>query len=248
MPVFSYPPATVKRSVTGRGRATKEQVASMVAALAGLGRPPRADAADALAVAIDHTPVNWVLDADIAAFFDTVDHERLIGCVERRVGDRRVIRLLRKWLKAGVMEDGRLMPTEEGTPQGAVISPLLANIYLHYVLDLWAQDWRQRHARGNVVIVRYADDAVLGRMLNQLSRRPSSLRSVHPPKLAVRPDAVVNRASTTRGDAPRRTTAASVTGPPRPSSSPSRRALNVGGSGQTWYGLILSKGSGMLLR
>jgi group II intron reverse transcriptase/maturase len=127
-------------------------------------RPGRGQhqALDALAVAIDRRPVNWVLDADIAAFFDTVDHERLIGCVERRVGDRRVIRLLRKWLKAGVMEDGRLMPTEVGTPQGAVISPLLANIYLHYVFDLWAQDWRQRHARGSVVIVRYADDIIVG--------------------------------------------------------------------------------------
>jgi group II intron reverse transcriptase/maturase len=128
-------------------------------------RPGRGqhDALDALAVGIERTAVNFILDADIRAFFDTVSHEWLIRFVEHRIGDRRVLRLIRKWLKAGVMEeDGKVTPTEIGTPQGAVISPLLANIYLHYVFDLWAQQWRQRHAQGNVIIVRYADDIVIG--------------------------------------------------------------------------------------
>jgi len=127
-------------------------------------RPGRSqhDALDALAVGIERTAVNWILDADIRAFFDTVDHEWLIRLVEHRIGDRRVIRLIRKWLKAGVTEDGKTTPTSIGTPQGAVISPLLANIYLHYVFDLWAQQWRQRHAQGDVIIVRYADDIVAG--------------------------------------------------------------------------------------
>src|SRR5665213_2946295 len=128
-------------------------------------RPGRGqhDALDALAVGIDRAKVNWVLDADIAGFFDTVDHDRLIEFVEHRIGDQRVIRLIRKWLKAGVTdEDGRTGPTPVGTPQGAVISPLLANIYLHYVFDLWAHQWRRRHAQGVVIFVRYADDIVAG--------------------------------------------------------------------------------------
>ena len=127
-------------------------------------RPGRGqhDALDALAVGIDRTTVNWVLDADIAGFFDTVDHAWLIRFVEHRIGDRRVVRLIRKWLKAGVMEDGQVAASEVGTPQGAVISPLLANIYLHYVFDVWAQQWRRRHAQGNVILVRYADDIVAG--------------------------------------------------------------------------------------
>ena len=100
--------------------------------------------------------------------FDAVDHAWLIRFVEHRTpgldpgADRRVIRLIRKWLKAGVMEDGQVTPTGTGTPQGAVISPLLANIYLHYVFDLWGQHWRKRHARGHVILVRYADDIVAG--------------------------------------------------------------------------------------
>jgi RNA-directed DNA polymerase len=124
-------------------------------------RPGRGqhDALDALAVGISRCKVNWLLDADIAGFFDTVSHEWLIRFVEHRVGDRRVIRLIRKWLKAGVNEDGVIKPGEVGTPQGAVISPLLANIYLHYVFDLWAQQWRQRHACGDIIVVRYADDS-----------------------------------------------------------------------------------------
>ena len=128
-------------------------------------RPGRGqhDALDALAVGIDSMKVNWIVDADIAGFFDAVSHDWLIRFVELRIGDKRVVRLIRKWLKAGVMdEDGRARPTRAGTPQGAVISPLLANIYLHYVFDLWAHQWRQRHARGNVTIVRYADDIVVG--------------------------------------------------------------------------------------
>jgi RNA-directed DNA polymerase len=127
-------------------------------------RPKRGqhDALDALAVGIARTSVNWILDADISRFFDTVSHEWLIKFVEHRIGDQRVIRLIRKWLKAGAMEDGVIEPTVEGTPQGAVASPLLANIYLHYVFDLWANQWRKRHAEGNVVIVRYADDIVIG--------------------------------------------------------------------------------------
>ena len=125
------------------------------------GRGPH-DALDALAVGIGNTRVNWVLDADIAGFFDAVDHDWLIRFVEHRVGDRRVIRLIRKWLKAGVMEDGEVTRPEVGTPQGGVASPLLANIYLHYVFDLWAERWRRRHAQGNVILVRYADDIVAG--------------------------------------------------------------------------------------
>lgn len=92
--------------------------------------------------------MNWILDADVSSFFDSVSHEWLIRFIEHRIGDQRIIRLIRKWLKVGVMEDGKVTPTEMGTPQGAVISPLLANIYLHYVFDLWANQWRCRHARG----------------------------------------------------------------------------------------------------
>jgi group II intron reverse transcriptase/maturase len=127
-------------------------------------RPGRGqhDALDALAVGIERRRVNWILDADIAGFFDAVSHDWLIRFVEHRVGDRRLIRLIRKWLKAGVMEDGVVRAGEAGTPQGAVISPLLANIYLHYVFDLWAERWRRRKAQGDVIFVRYADDIVAG--------------------------------------------------------------------------------------
>jgi RNA-directed DNA polymerase len=127
-------------------------------------RPERSqhDALDALATAITRMKVNWILDADVRSFFDSVSHDWLVRFVEHRVGDPRVIRLIRKWLKAGVMEEGAIMPTEAGTPQGAVASPLLANVYLHYVFDLWAERWRQHHAHGNVIFVRYADDIVCG--------------------------------------------------------------------------------------
>jgi RNA-directed DNA polymerase len=127
-------------------------------------RPGRGqhDALDALAVGITSTKVNWILDADISGFFDSVSHEWLIRFVEHRVGDSRILRLIRKWLKAGVMDDGNLVPTEVGTPQGAVASPLLANIYLHYAFDLWADQWRKKYAQGQVIVVRYADDIVMG--------------------------------------------------------------------------------------
>ena len=127
-------------------------------------RPGRSqhDALDALYVGITRRKVNWVLDADIRGFFDAIDHEWLLKFVEHRVADRRILRLIRKWLNAGVMEDGRRTKSEKGTPQGATVSALLANIYLHYVFDLWAQQWRKRHARGDVILVRYADDVVVG--------------------------------------------------------------------------------------
>src|SRR5436853_2666449 len=127
-------------------------------------RPGRSthDAMDALMVGITSTKVNWILDADIRSFFDTVSQEWLIKFVEHRVGDRRIIRLIQKWLKAGVLEDGIVTVSDRGTGQGAVISPLLANIYLHYVLDLWAERWRRREATGDMIIVRYADDLIVG--------------------------------------------------------------------------------------
>lgn len=127
-------------------------------------RPGRGqhDALDALAVGITRTKVNWILDADVRRFFDSVSHDWLIQFLEHRIGDPRVIKLIRKWLKAGVMEAGVLHPTEEGTPQGAVISPLLANVFLHYVYDLWVNHWRKYHARGQLIVVRYADDTVVG--------------------------------------------------------------------------------------
>jgi RNA-directed DNA polymerase len=127
-------------------------------------RPGRGahDAMDALVVALESRKVNYILDADIRSFFDTVNQEWLIRFVEHRVGDPRVIRLIRKWLKAGVLEDGVVSVSERGTGQGAVISPLLANIYLHYGLDLWAERWRRREATGDMIIVRYADDFIVG--------------------------------------------------------------------------------------
>lgn len=127
-------------------------------------RPGRSqhDALDALAYAIARRKVCWILDADTRSFFDTVNHDWLIRFVEHRVGDKRVIRLIRKWLTAGVLEEGQEVATTQGTPQGAVISPLLANIYLHYVFDLWTQRWRERRSHGDMIVVRYADDTVLG--------------------------------------------------------------------------------------
>lgn len=127
-------------------------------------RPKRSqhDALDALAAGIYFTRVNWILDADLKSFFDTVSHEWLVRFVEHRVGDPRVLRLISQWLKAGVMEDGVWKLVEAGTPQGATISPTLANIYLHYAFDLWANRWRHREACGNVIFVRYADDIVAG--------------------------------------------------------------------------------------
>ena len=124
------------------------------------GRGPH-DALDALSVAIDRRKVNWILDADIQNFFGSVSQEWLVRFLQHRVGDKRIIRLVRKWLKAGILEDGVVTVDDRGTGQGSVISPLLANIYLHYCLDLWADRWRRREAQGDMVIVRYADDLVV---------------------------------------------------------------------------------------
>ncbi len=125
------------------------------------GRSPH-DALDALAVGLRRKRVNWVLDADFREFFTSLDHQWLMRFLEHRIADRRVLRLIGKWLAAGVIEKGSWTQYEEGVPQGASVSPLLANVYLHYVFDLWAHQWRQRHARGDVMIVRFADDFVMG--------------------------------------------------------------------------------------
>lgn len=125
------------------------------------GRSPH-HALDALHTGLMTQRVNWVLDADIRSYFDSVDHEALLRVLDRRIGDPRIIELIRRWLKAGVMENGQRSDTVEGTPQGAGISPLLANVFLHYALDLWVSDWRKTKAAGRVVFVRYADDFVLG--------------------------------------------------------------------------------------
>jgi RNA-directed DNA polymerase len=127
-------------------------------------RPKRSphQALDALTVGIETRRVNWVLDADIQGFFDTLNHEWLVRFLEHRVADRRVARLIQKWLRAGVLEDGERRRSEVGTVQGGSISPLLANVYLHYVFDLWVQRWRRTQARGDVVVVRFADDFVVG--------------------------------------------------------------------------------------
>jgi group II intron reverse transcriptase/maturase len=125
------------------------------------GRSPH-HALDALSVGIWRKKVSWVLDADIRSFFDTLDHGWLVKFIEHRIADRRVVRLIQKWLRAGVLEDGEQIQTEVGTVQGGSISPLLANIYLHYVFDLWVQQWRTKRAKGDVVVVRFADDFVVG--------------------------------------------------------------------------------------
>jgi RNA-directed DNA polymerase len=156
-------------------------------------RPGRGqhDALDALAYGIKGRYIWWILDADIRSFFDTISHDWLIRFVEHRVADTRIIRLIRKWLKAGVLEQGAWSETKEGTPQGAVISPLLANIYLHYVYDLWAQAWRKRRATGDMIVVRYADDTIVGfqhqqdaeRFLRDLRERLAKFTlQVHPEK------------------------------------------------------------------
>lgn len=144
-------------------------------------RPERSqhNALDAIWVGITQRKVSWMLDADIRSFFDTIDHTWLMKFVERRVADPRMLRLIRKWLRAGISEGGEWSKTEVGTPQGAVISPLLSNIYLHYVLDGWVSQWRKSQARGEVIIVRYCDDFVMGfqyrtdaeRLLGELKER-----------------------------------------------------------------------------
>jgi group II intron reverse transcriptase/maturase len=125
------------------------------------GRGPH-HALDALAAGIVGKKVNWVLDADFRDYFSSLDHRWLEQFLEHRIADKRVLRLIQKWMAAGVIEDGKWTAFEEGVPQGASASPLLANVYLHYVFDLWAHQWRSRHARGDVVIVRFADDFVVG--------------------------------------------------------------------------------------
>src|SRR5712691_5171442 len=156
-------------------------------------RPGRGthDALDALCVGIDSRKVSFILDADIRSFFDEISQEWLIRFLEHRIGDRRIIRLIQKWLKAGVLEDGVVTISERGTGQGAVISPLLTNVYLHYVLDLWAERWRRREATGDMIIVRYADDFIVGfqheadarRFLDTMRERLQEFAlSLHPEK------------------------------------------------------------------
>jgi RNA-directed DNA polymerase len=148
-------------------------------------------ALDALAEGIHTRKVNWVLDADISGFFDTINHEWLMRFVEHRIRDKRVLRHIKKWLNAGVLEDGKRIRVETGTPQGASISPLLANIYLHYVFDRWAQRWRRRRAQGEVTLVRFADDSIVGfqykvdaeRFLEELRERLAEFSlELHPTK------------------------------------------------------------------
>src|SRR5258708_15703905 len=137
------------------------------------------DALDALTVGILGKKVNWILDADIRGFFDNLSHKQLVELISLRVGDPRILRLIQKWLKAGVSEEREWSETKVGVPQGAVISPLLANVYLHHVLDRWVMEWRKKNATGDIIIVRYADDFVLGfqyqkeaeRFLEQLQER-----------------------------------------------------------------------------
>jgi RNA-directed DNA polymerase len=157
------------------------------------GRGPH-DALDALCVAIDHRKVSWIIDADIQNFFGAVSQEWLVRFLEHRIGDKRIIRLIQKWLKAGILEDGVVTVEDKGTGQGSVISPLLGNIYLHYVLDLWAKRWRQREATGDMIIVRYADDLVVGfeheddarRSLDAMrARLEEFMLSLHPDKTRV---------------------------------------------------------------
>ena len=156
-------------------------------------RPRRSqhDALDALAYGIKGRNIWWILDADIQRFFDTVSHQWLVRFLEHRIGDRRIIRLIQKWLSAGVLEEGERLDTLEGTPQGSVISPFLANVYLHYIHDVWVQAWRKRHASGDTIIVRYADDSVAGfqyrseavQFLEDLKKRLSKFGLVlHPEK------------------------------------------------------------------
>ena len=135
--------------------------------------------------------MNWIVDADIRSLFDRISHAWMMRFLEHRIGDRRVLRLVAKWLKAGVMEEGAWTEGTEGTPQGAVISPLLANIYLHYVYDLWAEQWHKRRANGEVIVIRYADDTVVGfrrhadaeRFLRDLRERLATFGlALHPDK------------------------------------------------------------------
>jgi len=149
------------------------------------------DALDALTTGITSQKVDWILDADIVSFFDELDHDWMMRFLEHRIADKRILRLIRRWLKAGVIENGSRKPSQKGTPQGAVISPLLANIYLHYVFDQWIQAWRKAPGRGCVIAIRYADDSVVGfekketaqQFLTQLRERLGKFGlSLHPDK------------------------------------------------------------------
>jgi group II intron reverse transcriptase/maturase len=174
------------------------------------GRSPH-HALDALYTGLLTRKVDWVLDADIRGFFDAIDHGWLVKFVEHRIADRRVVRLIQKWLNAGVLEDGTRTRSEEGTPQGGSASPLLANIYLHYVFDLWVQQWRGRHARGDMIVVRFADDFIVGfqhkseaaRFLAELRERFRKFHlELHPDKtrlLEFGPFAAANRRRRGRG-------------------------------------------------
>jgi group II intron reverse transcriptase/maturase len=128
-------------------------------------------ALDVLAIGIRFKKISWILDADVRSYFDRVSHDWMLKFLEHRIADKRIRALIRKWLKAGVLEQEKWAASEEGTPQGSSISPLLANVYLHYVLDLWAHQWRKRHARGDVIIVRWADDFVVGFQYEDDARR-----------------------------------------------------------------------------
>ena len=147
-----------------RGAYRAKPVRRVYIAKDGGGRPGRSqhDCLDALYVGLLTRPVNWVLDVDIRGFFDSIDHRRLVKFVEHRIADRRIVRLIQKWLNAGVLEEGKHREVEQGTPQGGSASPLLANIYLHYAFDLWVRAWRRKQARGEMIVVRFADDIVLG--------------------------------------------------------------------------------------
>ena len=133
------------------------------------GRNPH-QALDALYVGLTRKKVNWVLDIDVKGFFDNLDRDYLMEMIELRIADPRILRLIRKWLDAGIIEGGKWSETKTGTPQGAVVSPLLGNIYLHYLIDQWTEQWRQREP-GNVIIVRYADDAIIGFQHEQVARK-----------------------------------------------------------------------------
>jgi len=156
-------------------------------------RPGRSqhDALDRLYIGIDEGKVSWVLEVDIRAFFDSLSQEWLVKFLEHRMGDRRVVRLIQKWLRAGVLEEGKLRVSEEGTPQGGSASPLLANVYLHYAFDQWTEAWQRKIARGEMVVVRYADDIVVGfqkkaeaeRFLGELKERMKKFNlELHPEK------------------------------------------------------------------
>ena len=181
------------------------------------GRGPH-DALDALSTAIKIRKVNWILDADIQNFFGAVSQSWLVRFLEHRVGDKRIIRLIQKWLKAGILEDGIVTVDDRGTGQGSVISPLLANIYLHYCFDLWAERWRRREAQGDMIVVRYADDLAVGfehegdarRFLDAMRERLGEFTlSLHPDKTRLIESAALRRSTAGEADSENPETCAS---------------------------------------